>query len=77
MIHPLIDDLSDLSDTELQEKIADLSKKYWLNNNPSVQSQILLVLEQHKEEQRVRIQQSQQQNQDSDENDLDNLINIS
>jgi|DEB0MinimDraft_10_1074344.scaffolds.fasta_scaffold12178_3 ribosomal protein L29 len=76
-MHPLIDDFSDLTDTELNDKISELSQKYWKTRNPSVQIQMTMILDQLKEEQRLRIQKSQQQNQDSDENDLDNLINIS
>ena len=76
-MHPLIDDFSDLTDTELNEKISELSQKYWKTRNSSVQIQMTMILDQLKEEQRLRIQKSQQQNQDSDENDLDNLINIS
>jgi ribosomal protein L29 len=76
-MHPLIDDFSDLTDTELNDKISELSQKYWKTRNSSVQIQMTMILDQLKEEQRLRIQKSQQQNQDSDENDLDNLINIS
>ena len=76
-MHPLIDDFSDLTDTELNDKISELSQKYWKTRNPSVQIQMTMILDQLKEEQRLRIQKSQQQNQDSDGNDLDNLINIS
>lgn len=76
-MHPLIDDFADLTDTELNDKISELSQKYWKTRNSSVQIQMTMILDQLKEEQRLRIQKSQQQNQDSDENDLDNLINIS
>ena len=76
-MHPLIDDFKDLTDTELNEKISELSHKYWKTSNPQVQTQMVMILDQLKEEQRLRIQKSQQENQDSDENDLDNLINIS
>lgn len=75
-MHPLVDDFTDLTDTEINEKISDLSHKYWKTKNPQVQTQIMMILDQLKEEQRIRIQKSQI-NQDSDENDLDNLINIS
>jgi|TARA_X000000950_G_scaffold1276_1_gene1403 hypothetical protein len=75
-MHPLVDDFTDLTDTEINEKISDLSHKYWKTKNPQVQTQITMILDQLKEEQRIRIQKSQI-NQDSDENDLDNLINIS
>ena len=75
-MHPLIDDFTDLTDSELNDKISELSHKYWKTRNPQVQTQMVMILDQLKEEQRVRIQKSQI-NQDSDENDLDNLINIS
>jgi len=75
-MHPLIDDFTDLTDTELNEKISELSHKYWKTRNPQVQGQMIMILDQLKEEQRVRIQKSQIKS-DSDENDLDNLINIS
>ena len=76
-MHPLIDDFTDLTDSELNDKISELSHKYWKTRNPQVQTQMVMILDQLKEEQRLRIQKSQQQIQDSDENDLDNLINIS
>jgi len=76
-MHPLIDDFKGFTDSELNEKIAELSQKYWKTKNPQVQIQMTMILDELKEEQRLRIQKSQQKNLDSDENDLDNLINIS
>jgi len=75
-MHPLIDDFTDLTDSELNDKISELSHKYWKTRNPQVQTQMVMILDQLKEEQRLRLQKSKI-NQDSDENDLDNLINIS
>jgi len=76
-MHPLIDDFNELTDSELNQKISELSHKYWKTRNPQVQTQMVMILDQLKEEQRLRIHKSQQKNQDSGENDLDNLINIS
>ena len=75
-MHPLIDNYKDLTDSELNEKIADLSHKYWKTKNPAIQSQMVMILDELREEQRMRIQNSQL-NSGSDNNDLDNLINIS
>jgi len=75
-MHPLIDNYKDLTDSELNEKIADLSHKYWKTKNPTIQSQMVMILDELREEQRIRIQNTQL-NSDSDNNDLDNLINIS
>ena len=77
MEHPLIDDLKHLNDSDLNDRLADLSRKYWQTTNEHVRSQMTLILDQLKEEQRVRMQNSAQQSQDNDNKDLDNLINIS
>ena len=74
MVHPLAQ-VNHLTDTELQEKLDDLNKKYWMASNPDVRNQIVLMLDSLKLEQENRqIKQKQEENQD---NNLDNLINIS
>ena len=74
MVHPLAQ-LNHLTDTELQEKLDDLNKKYWMASNPDVRNQIILMLDSLKLEQENRqIKQKKEENQD---NNLDNLINIS
>lgn len=79
MINPLIDSLDHFTLQELEDKIADLQRKYFLTRNPQVQVQIANVLDIYKIElQDRRIKElNRQQNQDNDENSLDNLINIS
>ena len=74
MVHPLAQ-LNHLTDTELQEKLDDLNKKYWMASNPGVRNQIVLMLDSLKLEQENRqIKLKKEENQD---NNLDNLINIS
>ena len=79
MINPLIDSLDHFTLQELEDKIADLQRKYFLTRNPQVQVQIANVLDIYKIElQDRRIKElKRQQSQDNDENSLDNLINIS
>ena len=79
MINPLIDSLDHFTLQELDDKIADLQRKYFLTRNPQVQAQIANVLDIYKiEQQDRRIKElKRQQSQDNDENSLDNLINIS
>ena len=77
MNHPLSGNLQDLTDTELQERISDLSKKYWQTQNPSVRSQMTLILDEMKEEFRSRTQKNLQNSSDIDNKDLDSLIKIS
>jgi len=77
MFNPLVDSMSNLTDNELDEKISELGRKYFLARNPQLQQQISTILEMYKEEAlarraRARLQQDQQ----NGENGLDNLINI-
>tara|TARA_E500000178_G_scaffold353177_1_gene418387 strand:+ start:7617 stop:7841 length:225 start_codon:yes stop_codon:yes gene_type:complete len=74
-MHPLIDDISSLSESELIEKVADLSKKYWQTTNPDLRTQVGTIIEMYKIELRVR--QEKEKNKEKDDNDLDNLIKIS
>lgn len=77
MFNPLADDLSKLKDTELENKIQELSKKYFLSNNHAVQHQITVFLDMYKAElatRRAKMWQEQYQKRDTD---LDSLINVS
>jgi hypothetical protein len=76
MFNPLVDDLSQLSDDEVQQKVTDLTRKYWQSKNPNVQSQIVSMLEIFKQEQQTRQAKKYQDSQNSNDPDLDNLINI-
>jgi hypothetical protein len=76
-MHPLMENLSPLKDTELENKIQDLSRKYFQTSNPALQEQILLVLDGYKAElanRRAKFWQEQNENRDTD---LDSLINVS
>ena len=79
MINPLIDSLDHFTLQELEDKIAELQRKYFISRNPQVQVQIVNILDIYKLElQDRRIKElHRQQNQDNDDNSLDNLINIS
>jgi adenylate kinase len=78
MFNPLVDSFSKLTDTQIEEKIIELGKKYWqADKNPSLQSQIGTVLEMYKQEIELRrARDYQKQKDNSDDNDLDSLINI-
>ena len=39
MSHPLVDNLKDLSDNDLEERIASLHKKYWMTSNPQARAE--------------------------------------
>ena len=81
MFNPLVDSFAKLSDSEIEDKIIELSRKFFMTNNPSVQQQISVILEMYKEEGRARrasaMVQRTKKNDDDPENPLDNLINVS
>jgi hypothetical protein len=77
MIHPLAEDFSQLKDIEIENKLQDLSKKYWQTSNPSVKEQISIFIGLYKTElsyRRAKLVEQQYQKRDKD---LDNLIKVS
>lgn len=75
MYNPLATDYPELSDRQLEDKLSELSRKYWMTPNPEVQAQISTLMEMYKLELRSRIERAKVQK--DDENGLDNLINVS
>ena len=82
MYNPLVNDPSDLSDDELQEKISQLTKRLTTASrfpDQSLVQQIHVLLSMYNEEQQKRyrkqLQQQQQKDKDSGE-DLGELINV-
>lgn len=78
MFNPLVDSFSKLSDSEIDDKISELSRKYFISHNPQVQMQISTILEMYKQEaQSRRAKAAQKQAEQDGESGLDNLINVS
>ena len=77
MFNPLLDNLADMSESDLEARLSDLSRKYFMSSNPNMQQQLQIAIEQFKQELYVRQEQNRLKEQNNDENDLDNLINIS
>ncbi len=73
MLHPIEDDLSIYSNQELEQKVTELTKKYFRQRNPEVKQQMQQLLDMYKIELRERIQKEQRQKLNLD---LDKLINI-
>jgi|TARA_B110000977_G_C10920691_1_gene432976 hypothetical protein len=76
MFNPLVDSFSKLSDSEVEDKVLELSRKYMQSHNPQLQMQVGNILEMFKEEARARRAKAMMPT-DNGENSLDNLINIS
>lgn len=78
MLNPLVDSLEKFSVSELENKIIELQRKYFMTHNPQVQAQISNILQIYKEEVQTRRSiEYQRQKEQSDNNDLDSLIKIS
>ncbi len=76
MIHPLAEDFTNLKDSEIEERIHELSKKFYMSSNPQVQRQISLFLDLYQEELRARRSRMWQQQYQNRDKDLDNLIKV-
>lgn len=78
MFNPLVDNFDDLSDAEVENKISELSRKYFISNNPQVQQQISVLIEMFKQELQSRRAKAKLKEQEQNgDNGLDNLINVS
>jgi len=75
-MHPLAGSFENLKDSEIEEKISDLTKKYFMTRNFEVQMQISSLLENYKEEIGKRRQLQLQRLMQKSEKSLDNLVKI-
>jgi hypothetical protein len=76
-MHPLVNDLSSMKDPELESKINDLTRKYFMSHNPGIQSQIVAVLDSYKEELDRRRRLDYEKMMNTRDKGLDKLINVS
>ena len=76
MLHPFSEDTSDLSVSQIHEKISELTKKYFQVQNPEVKNQISTFIEYYKQEARIKEEKNRQETNQNGDLDLDNLINI-
>ena len=76
-MHPLVDNLNLLKDSELENKINDLTGKYFTARNFELQRQIVMVLDTYKEELSRRKQLEYEKMMNTRNKDLDKLINVS
>lgn len=78
MFNPLVDSFDQLKDSEIENKIVELQRKYFqAGANPQLQQQVQAILEMYKLEMQQRRAKILQPNQENGDNSLDNLINIS
>jgi hypothetical protein len=81
MFHPLLPDFKDLKDTDIENKITELGRKYSIaarSGSGGLCSQIIMAMEQYKEELRRRyLEKATKVSVKNQDRDLDDLINIS
>lgn len=75
MFHPLAEDYTKLKEQELEERIQDLSRKYFQANNPSIKQQISIFIDIYKTELQSRRLRTFE-NQQTSNKDLDKLIKV-
>lgn len=75
-MHPLVDDLSNLKEGELEAKMQDLGRKYWQARNPDLQHQIGLLLDVYRAELQTRRQKAYEAQFQNRDKNLDKLINV-
>lgn len=75
-MHPLVTDLSNLKDAELENRINDLTRKYFQTYNPGVQAQMIAVLDCYREELQVRKAAEYEKMMNTRDKGLDKLINV-
>lgn len=76
MFHPFEGDISQLKDSEIEEKVTELTRKYFQASRlgkPELLTQISTFLTIYKEEMSKRLRTKTQSNMDGD---LDQLINV-
>tara|TARA_B110000503_G_C7166673_1_gene422212 strand:+ start:5282 stop:5512 length:231 start_codon:yes stop_codon:yes gene_type:complete len=75
-MHPGIENLKDLTDVQIEQKLSKLNSIYFITDNDSVRQQMILLIDTFKlelEERRVRAKFKREQD---GKDDLDNLIRV-
>jgi len=76
MIHPHENELEKYTTQEIESKVVKLNRLYFQTTNPSVQDQMVMLIDGYKLELEVR-QVAAQKKAAEQQNGLDNLINVS
>lgn len=79
MLHPLIEKISEMKDLDIENKISELQKKYFIASkigNSDLCYQIVSILEEYNLEKTQRLLEKQKISLKNQEKNLDDLINI-
>jgi|LakMenEpi03Aug12_release.lakeMendotaPanAssembly.Ray.scaffolds.fasta_scaffold206978_2 hypothetical protein len=75
-MHPLANNVSELKESELSNKITDLNKKYFMTNNVQVKEQIAMLLDTYREQLATVQREAWEALVERKNKELDKLINI-
>jgi lipopolysaccharide biosynthesis regulator YciM len=75
-MHPLINDLTGIKETELENKINELTRKYFQTHNFELQQQISMAIDTYREELSKRRQAEYEKMMQTRNKDLDKLIKV-
>jgi hypothetical protein len=75
-MHPLAGDLETLKDSEIEGKIQDLTRKYFMTQNFEVQQQISMILNDYNQELSKRRQASLEKIMKTADKSIDNLVKV-
>ena len=76
-MHPLFEDTTELSDNDLEEKVTDLTKRYWQTSNPQAQQQITLLIDSYRLDLETRRSRQKLANEAiNSQSELDKLIKV-
>jgi hypothetical protein len=79
MFHPLLPNMSEITDSDVESKISELNKKYVLAarfGNGGLCSQLLIILEQYRDEQQRRLLEKTKKSLQNQNTDLGDLIKV-
>jgi hypothetical protein len=75
-MHPGVEELKQLSESQIEQKIMRLNSMYFMTENSDVRQQMILLIDTYKVELEERRISARIKAQESGENDLDSLIKV-
>ena len=72
MFNPLLESLTEMNDDQLQARIRDISRKYYMTTNNHIKDQLRILLDQFVNEQTRRLSEPK----DGSETNFDDLISV-
>jgi hypothetical protein len=75
-MHPGVEELKQLSESQIEQKIMRLNSMYFMTDNSDVRQQMILLIDTYKIELEERRISARIKAQESGENDIDSLIKV-